>query len=134
LPLFHERLETMFDYLPGAPVVFDHLAAEAIGERHALIADHYEARQRQSSGGAGEAVPYKPVPPQFMYLSPEEVKRRAEEALSISLSAFDLPDTSRTLFHAGSKSGRSFAEERANPDANVFDIAVEHLGRLRGEG
>src|SRR5690606_22144882 len=33
LPLFHERLETLFDYLPGAPVVFDHLAREALAER-----------------------------------------------------------------------------------------------------
>ena len=29
LPLFHEQLETLFDYLPDAPVSFDHLADEA---------------------------------------------------------------------------------------------------------
>ena len=44
LPLFHERLETLFDYVPDAPVSFDHLADEAVGERLDLIADHYEAR------------------------------------------------------------------------------------------
>src|SRR5690606_21152191 len=26
LPLFYERLDTIFDYLPDVPVVFDHLA------------------------------------------------------------------------------------------------------------
>ena len=44
LPLFHDRLETLFDYAPDAPVSFDHLAEEAVGERLALIEDHYEAR------------------------------------------------------------------------------------------
>jgi transcription-repair coupling factor (superfamily II helicase) len=132
LPFFHERLDTLFDYVPGVPVVFDHLAGEAIGERHAQIADHYESRQRQSSGSAGEAVPYKPVAPDLMYLAPEEVKRRAEDGRSVSFSAFDLPETSRKVFHAGSRPGRSFAEERADPNANVFDIAVRHLAELRG--
>ena len=40
LPFFYDRLSTVFDYLPDAPVVFDHLAREAIGERHAVINDH----------------------------------------------------------------------------------------------
>ena len=31
LPLFHERLETLFDYVPDAPVSFDHLAEQAVG-------------------------------------------------------------------------------------------------------
>ncbi len=130
LPFFHEKLDTLFDYLPGAAVVFDHLASEAIGERHTLILDHYEARKRQSSG-AGDAVPYKPVPPAQMYLTPEEVKARSEEGLAISFSAFDLPETSRRVLHAGAKAGRSFAEERADPNANIFDIAVAHLAELR---
>ena len=30
LPLFHDHLETLFDYVPGAPVSFDHLAEEAV--------------------------------------------------------------------------------------------------------
>jgi transcription-repair coupling factor (superfamily II helicase) len=134
LPFFHERLDTLFDYLPDVPLAFDHLAAEAIAARHTQILDHYESRQRLSSGSAGDSVPYKPVAPELMYLSPEEVKKRAEEGLSVSFSAFDLPETSRTVFHAGSRPGRNFAEERADPNANVFDIAVEHLGRLRTGG
>ena len=29
LPLFHDRLETLFDYLPGSPVVLEPLAEDA---------------------------------------------------------------------------------------------------------
>ncbi len=30
--------------------------------------------------------------------------------------------------------GRSFAAERADPDANVFDLAVAHVRALQGQG
>src|SRR5581483_4581128 len=33
LPLFHDRLETLFDYLPATPVALEHLAEDAARER-----------------------------------------------------------------------------------------------------
>lgn len=134
LPFFHERLETVFDYLPEAPVVFDHLAHDAISERHALILDHYEARQRQSSGtGLADSVPYKPVPPDQLYLSPQEIERADAERTVVNLSAFYAPEgDARIVRHAGAHAGRSFAAERADPNANVFDVAVRHVANLRG--
>src|SRR5690606_38301433 len=44
LPLFAERMGTLFDYLPDAPWIIDHLADEAVTERLATIEDHYDAR------------------------------------------------------------------------------------------
>ena len=41
LPLFYERMETLFDYLPEAPVILDHQAEEARDARLALIADYF---------------------------------------------------------------------------------------------
>src|SRR5690606_17201825 len=81
-PLYNARLETVFDYLPGVPVVFDHLAHEALGERHAQIVDHYESRVKQPEGLA-EAVPYKPVKPETLYLSPDEVTRSLAGRLGV---------------------------------------------------
>ncbi|MCE3232939.1 MAG: mfd, partial [Rickettsiaceae bacterium] len=43
LPLFYEKLETVFDYLPGCVVSLDHLSEEAEAERFALIEDYYKA-------------------------------------------------------------------------------------------
>jgi transcription-repair coupling factor (superfamily II helicase) len=48
LPLFHERLETLFDYVPGAPVSFDHLADEAVASGSNLIGEHHEARRSKA--------------------------------------------------------------------------------------
>ena len=44
LPLFAEKLETIFDYLPGVPVVLEPLIEEAANERLSQIGDYYSAR------------------------------------------------------------------------------------------
>ena len=132
LPFFYDGLETVFDYLPDVPVVLDHLAPEALDERHKLILDHYEARKQQSGSAMADSVPYKPVPPASLFQSPEDVKSALSGRLAIELSPFDTPETSeRKVFHAGSKAGRSFAEDRADPTVNVFERTVEHIGNLR---
>ncbi|MCV3241591.1 transcription-repair coupling factor [Mesorhizobium sp. ZC-5] len=132
LPFFYDRLDTVFDYLPGAPVVFDHLAREALTERHTLILDYYEARKRGAEGALKDAVPYKPVPPDLLYLSPDDVVGSLADRSAIELTPFDTPETSETrVFHAGSKHGRTFAEERADPNANVFDAVVKHISTMR---
>jgi transcription-repair coupling factor (superfamily II helicase) len=132
LPFFYERLETVFDYLPEAPVVFDHLSHEALAERHDLILDHYEARRKQADAALKDAVPYKPVAPALMYLAPDDVKAATGEREQIEFTPFDAPDAGgRKVFHAGSRAGRSFAEERADPNANVFDVAVKHIAEER---
>ncbi|MDX8497315.1 transcription-repair coupling factor [Mesorhizobium sp. VK4C] len=132
LPFFYERLETVFDYLPDAPVVFDHLAHEALAERHTLILDHYEARRKQADAALKDAVPYKPVAPDLLYLSPENLKASLGPREDIDFTVFDAPDVgAKKVFHAGSRHGRSFAEERADPNTNVFDVVVKHIADER---
>lgn len=135
LPFFYERLETVFDYLPDAPVVFDHLAHEALAERHALILDHYEARKKQADGALKDAVPYKPVSPDLLYLSPENLIASLGPREAIDFTSFDAPDAgAKKVFHAGARHGRSFVEERADPNANVFDVVVKHISDKRAVG
>ena len=61
LPLFHDGLETLFDYAPGAAILFDHQADAALQARRELIAEYYTARQTISDADSG--VPYRPVSP-----------------------------------------------------------------------
>ncbi|TIV28213.1 MAG: transcription-repair coupling factor, partial [Mesorhizobium sp.] len=129
---FYERLETVFDYMPDAPVVFDHLAHEALAERHTLILDHYEARRKQADSALKDAVPYKPVAPDLLYLSPENLRSSLGQREDIDFTVFDAPDVGgKKVFHAGSRHGRSFAEERADPNINVFDVVVKHIADER---
>src|SRR5882724_8643859 len=46
LPLFHEQLETLFDYLAGCPVVLEPLVEDAARERLDQTEDYYETRQQ----------------------------------------------------------------------------------------
>jgi transcription-repair coupling factor (superfamily II helicase) len=132
LPFYYERLDTVLDYLPGAPVVLDHLAREAIDERYTLILDYYEARRQQAGAALKDAVPYKPTPPDRLYLSPEQVAAGLADRAALEFSPFAAPDAgARKIFHAGSRPGRAFVEERADPNANVFDAAVRHIGAVR---
>lgn len=135
LPFFYERLDTLFDYVPDAPVVFDHLSREALGERHTLILDHFDARQKQSTLGGADSVPYKPVPPALMFLDPDEAQAAAQRRVSLEFSPFDTPESSaRKVYHAGSHEGRSFERERADTEANVFEAAVDHVADIRAKG
>ena len=43
--LFHERMETLLDYLPGASVSLDHQADDVLTARLEMIEDHYQARR-----------------------------------------------------------------------------------------
>ncbi len=132
LPFYYDHLDTLFDYLPGAPVVFDHLAHEAIDERHTLILDYYEARKEQAGGALKDAVPYKPTPPNLIYLSPDDIAAALPDRASIEFSPFAAPEAgARKVLHAGSRSGHSFAEQRADPNANVFEAAVTHIASVR---
>src|SRR5262249_56943996 len=64
LPLFHDRLDTLFDYVPGTPVGLEPLAEDAARERFAQIADYYEARRQDAAhGDKGSGVIYHPLPP-----------------------------------------------------------------------
>ncbi|MEP7032336.1 MAG: transcription-repair coupling factor, partial [Pseudolabrys sp.] len=66
LPLFHDKLETVFDYLPGTPLALEHLAQDAAHERFAQISDYFDARKTALSQGM--TPPYKALPPAQLYL------------------------------------------------------------------
>jgi len=130
LPLFHEKLDTLFDYVPGSPVVIEPLAEDAATERLAQIADYYEAR-RHPLDAAG-AAPYKPLPPDRLYLSEQQWRGHLDHGAVVRLTPFAVAD--QNAIDAATRQGRNFAPERAQPDANVFEAVREHVARLQTEG
>ena len=132
LPLFHERMGTLFDYIEASPLVVDSLAEEAAGERIALVADYYAARKSALEEMAS-GTPYHPLPPGRLYLSGAEWHGHLEKARLARLSPFAAPDGVKgvEVMDVGGVKGRSFAAERADPEANVFDAAVAHVRALQ---
>ncbi len=75
MPLFHDRLDTLFDYMPDAGIVLDAQVEEAAKERLTTVADYYDARKTAMEHDAGGAA-YKPLPPDSLYLTPGDWDRR----------------------------------------------------------
>jgi transcription-repair coupling factor (superfamily II helicase) len=130
LPLFHDRMDTLFDYVPGAALVVEPLAEDAAHERISQIADYYEAR-RQAPAESG--APYHPLPPDRLYLAEAEWRQRLADAPLVRLTPFSLPESGGGAIEVGARAGRNFAAERA-ADANVFDALTAHVRALQGAG
>src|SRR5689334_891980 len=120
LPLFQERMDTLFDYLDGAPVAIEPQGEDAATERFRQIADYYEARREAMEHPGGGAI-YKPLPPDRLYLTEAEWTTCLEEAALARLTPFAVPDDGADVFDAGARQGRSFAPERADTAINVFE-------------
>jgi transcription-repair coupling factor (superfamily II helicase) len=136
LPLFHRRLETLFDYLPATPLAVEPLAEEAAHERLAQIADYYQAR-KDALGKDGGGAPYKPLPPGRLYLAEAEWRERLDASALAKLTPFAAPSSPSPLggeVAVGAHAGRNFAAERATPSANVFEAVVKHVGALQSGG
>ncbi|MGB8083322.1 MAG: CarD family transcriptional regulator, partial [Pseudolabrys sp.] len=130
LPLFHDKLETIFDYLPDTPLALEHLAEDAAHERFTQITDYYDARRDALKQGG--TPPYKPLSPEWLYLGEAEWKERLETSALARLTPFAVPE-SDTL-DVGARSGRNFAAERAEPGANVFEAVGAHVLALQAAG
>ena len=134
LPLFHDRLDTLFDYLPGALVSLDPLVDDARTKRLEQVADHYEARAQALERKAFGAPPYHPVPPESMFLSEAEWQQALASRQTIALDPFEHPETpGGKIVSFGGRQGHSFAAERQTEGGYVFDAAVAHAKRLKGE-
>src|SRR3954470_3560585 len=132
LPLFHERMDTLFDYLDGAPVAIEPQGEDAATERFKQIADYYEARREAMEHPGGGAI-YKPLPPDRLYLTEDEWKKRLGDAALARLTPFAVPDGSPDVFDAGARQGRDFTPERADSSVNVFEALVGHVQALQAQ-
>jgi transcription-repair coupling factor (superfamily II helicase) len=125
LPLFHSKLETLFDYTDPAAVSFDHLADEAIKQRFEQIKEHYEARAEAKESTKFGAPPYKPVPPDLMYLDGRQWVAALTGRQVRRFSAFDEDRPGAT--HVSARVGRNFSPERQAEQGSLFGAVVGHI-------
>ncbi|UGY14350.1 transcription-repair coupling factor [Bradyrhizobium septentrionale] len=132
LPLFQERMDTLFDYLDGAAVAIEPQTEDAARERFTQIADYYEAR-REALEHPGSGAIYKPLPPDQLYLTEAEWTKLLGDAPLARLTPFAVPEGSPDMFDAGARQGRNFAPERTDGNVNVFEAVVGHIGALQSQ-
>jgi len=137
LPLFYERLDTLFDYLPRALVLLGHQAEEAKAARLELVRDYYETREQfrnaKDDKHAIKGPPYKPLNPETLYLSDADWKAALAKNIVRDLTPFQAPESTNSV-DAGGRQGRDFAPERQGGNLNVFQAAADHLKALQSGG
>ncbi|WP_426130302.1 transcription-repair coupling factor [Pararhizobium sp. PWRC1-1] len=143
LPLFYDTLDTVFDYLAGFHIVTDHVVREAAAERSKLVQDYYEARQSSVSPGKSQisqGTPYKPVPPEMLYLSVEAFNAALVSRNAVRLSPFSEHEgEARQVITVDARLGVRWAKNatETTSDAervNVFDLAVKYIADRRAKG
>ncbi len=135
LPLFHENMDTLFDYAPAARVTTDQHGPQAFEERNAQIRDFYEsrttlkeaalARKKKSQDVSLSGAIYNPLPSEMLYLRPEEWTARCGNAQV--LSPFSPVEGRGGESDGQGRKGRDFADIRALPDGDVFAELKKHI-------
>ena len=144
LPLFHEDLESLFDYLPDAAVSLDHQGEEVRAARQETIDDFFAARRdlegigsaggkkgAKPTSGAGDWV-YHALPPERLYLTRGEWLAALAERPGGSFSPFQAPEGAPASRDAGGRPAARYTEAKADPDQNLFErVAADLLAHLK---
>ncbi|MEM1066412.1 MAG: DEAD/DEAH box helicase, partial [Pseudomonadota bacterium] len=126
LPFFHDGLETLFDYLPGAAVVLDDQVTPQRLARWDTIADQYDARAEALKARSKHDTVYKPAPPGALYL--DDAAWGAAVAGHRVLSLAQLPQaTGPGVTDASGRIGRDFAPERQQESISLFGALAAHI-------
>ncbi len=135
LPLFHEALDTVFDYAGDALVSMDDLTPAAVSDRLEQIADYYEARRAALKVSEFGAVTYKPLPPEMLYLTADDWQQYCDRRPVRRFTPFEiLASENQKVTRLSGKLGRSFATERGEAGRNVFDAVSVHVRDLQRQG
>ena len=129
LPLFHASLGTLFDYIPDAVWLLTHDVIPGMAARHEQIAEYYDARKEALNKNSFGAAPYKPLPPNKLYLTNPEWDEKLADRTVLEQTPFESPAENVISFHG--RQGRSFAAERGEGQGQVYDAVRLHTEELR---
>jgi transcription-repair coupling factor (superfamily II helicase) len=133
LPFFHEKLETLFDYLPDATISLDDQIDPQRLARWESIEDQYETRKHALAQKKRIDTVYKPVPPELLYLDDAAWN---EVVFNRRLLKFKpLPQASGPgAIDSMGRIGRNFAPERQQENVSLFGALADHIKKQMQEG
>ncbi|MEO6215351.1 MAG: transcription-repair coupling factor [Sphingomonas sp.] len=130
LPLFEEKMATLFDHLgDDAVIVRDAGVLGAAEQRFEAITDYHANRVKAQSSDPGS---YRPLPPDALYLTATDFAERLEAAPAHLTTQFHEPE-SATVLDFNVDGPRDFAPERAS-GANIYEAVAHHVATLRRDG
>ncbi len=133
LPFFHDRLETLFDYLPETTISLDDQITPQRLSRWEGIVDQYETR-RIAMGQKGRMdTVYKPAPPGLLYLDDAGWEAAVEDHRVMQFHPLPRP-TGPGVIDAGGRIGRNFSPERLMESVSIFGALEDHIEARRKLG
>ncbi len=130
LPLFEDRLATLFDHLSADDaLVIDAGGLPAAEERLKDIADYH--RQRGDISGQSKGS-YRPLTPDSLYLTKNEFSQALTDGPIHRTSIFAEPESDKVV-DFGFRSARDFTPERS-AGKNIYEAAAGHLQDLVKSG
>lgn len=130
LPMFEDRLETLFDHLGDDALVIRESGVTAAAEqRFEAVTDYHANRLKAQSSDPGS---YRPLAPNALYLLPDEWATRLDQAKVHLATPFHEPP-SDTVLDFEVDGPRDFAPERAS-GVNIYEAVVDHIDKLRKDG
>ncbi len=124
LPLFHQNMETIADFLPDSMIFMDHLFDESLQSRLETIDDYFDARKVASDNKSSD---YLPIPADLLYLTKEEYEHLIATRCTVHISPFVSGSENPNILNAQGRQGRDFAPERNRPNENIYDHLKSHI-------
>jgi len=126
LPFFHDKLETLFDYLPDASVTLDDQLTPMRLSRWDGIVDQFETRKIAMDQKNRIDTVYKPIPPDLLYLDDTDWSQAISRHRVLQFNP--LPQASGpNAIDAGARTGRNFAPERQQETISLFAALADHI-------
>ena len=106
-------------------ILFDHQAEAAMQARRDLIAEYFTARKTIIDSESG--VPYRPVPPDLMYVDADGLAAGLMGRAVCDLSPFETGQ-----LDAGGTLSREYGDIRIDPKANVYEAIAADIATFQG--
>ncbi|MBC7798986.1 MAG: transcription-repair coupling factor, partial [Gemmatimonadaceae bacterium] len=129
VPLFHDGMDTLLDYLPNASVSLDNQSEDVLAARLEMIADHAKARQAVPRDGE---VPYRPLPPGRLYLDRAGWDAMLAAGPVMLFSPYGRVDGAEGV-DAGGRPGHMFTKAGAATGENAFLQLREQAATWAGQ-
>ena len=127
LPLFEDKLATLFDHLGEQDVIVRDSGTDgALESRAEAITDYFANRERAMVAEPGS---YRPLAPSALYLTRKEWQSALDGRPIHLASPFDEPESAKVIAF-GVDGPRDFGAERA-ADKNVYEAVTAHVAKLR---
>jgi transcription-repair coupling factor (superfamily II helicase) len=127
LPLFEERLDTLFEHLgDDATIIREAGVTGAADARFEAVEDYYQNRDRARSNDPGS---YRPLKPDSLYVGRGEWEKLVAERAIHLTTPFSEPESDRVLdFEV--EAARDFSPERQQ-NANIYEAVADHIADLK---